>query len=75
MVDRRAGTVSPHSPFITHDVDEALYLCDKVYVLSECPTVVKLEMSIPFSRPRQNRTILDQAYGAVRDAVMDALSI
>ncbi len=61
--------------FITHDVDEALYLCDKVYVLSECPTVVKLELSIPFSRPRQNRTILDQAYGAARDAVMDALSI
>jgi ABC-type nitrate/sulfonate/bicarbonate transport system ATPase subunit len=67
--------IRPTVLFITHDVDEALYLCDKVYVLSECPTVVRLEMSVPFSRPRQNRTIIDPAYGAARDAVMDALSI
>lgn len=67
--------IRPTVLFITHDVDEALYLCDKVYVLSECPTVVRLEINVPFSRPRQSRTILDPAYGAARDAVMDALSI
>lgn len=61
--------------FITHDVDEALYLCDKVYVLSECPTVVKLEVEIPFSRPHHSHTIVDPAYGPLRDAIMDALSI
>lgn len=67
--------VQPTVLFITHDVDEALYLCDKVYVLSECPTVVKLEVEIPFSRPHNRHTIVDPAYGRVRDAIMDALSI
>lgn len=61
--------------FITHDVDEALYLSDKVYVLSECPTVVKLEIKIPFCRPQHSRTITDPGYVKVRDAILDALAI
>lgn len=61
--------------FITHDVDEALYLCDKVYVLSECPTVVKLEIKIPFCRPKHSRTVTDPEYVKVRDAILDALAI
>lgn len=69
------GQFQPTVLFITHDVDEALYLCDKVYVLSECPTVVKLEVETPFSRPQHSHTIVDPAYGPVRDTIMDALSI
>ncbi|MDH7480005.1 MAG: ABC transporter ATP-binding protein, partial [Syntrophomonadaceae bacterium] len=49
--------INPTVMFITHDVDEALYLCDKIYVLSECPTVVKLEINVPFCRPLHGRTI------------------
>ncbi|MDD4237050.1 MAG: ABC transporter ATP-binding protein [Desulfotomaculaceae bacterium] len=69
------GQFQPTVLFITHDVDEALYLCDKIYVLSECPTVVKLEVEVPFSRPHHSHTIVDPAYGPVRDTIMDALSI
>lgn len=67
--------LKPTVLFITHDVDESLYLCDKVYVLSECPGAVKLEIAVPFCRPSHNRTIVDSGYSAVRDAVLDALSI
>ena len=69
------GQFQPTVLFITHDVDEALYLCDKVYVLSECPTVVKLEVDVPFSKLHDSHTIVDPAYGRVRDAIMEALSI
>lgn len=69
------GQFQPTVLFITHDVDEALYLCDKIYVLSECPAVVKLEVEVPFSRPQHTHTIVDPAYGTMRDAIMDALSI
>jgi NitT/TauT family transport system ATP-binding protein len=72
---RVLGQFQPTVLFITHDVDEALFLCDKVYVLSECPTVVKLEVEVPFSRPLNSHTIIDPAYGQVRDAIMEALSI
>ncbi len=67
--------INPTVMFITHDVDEALYLCDRIYVLSECPTVVRLEIKVPFCRPSHGRTIVDPAYGEVRDAVMEALAI
>ena len=60
--------------FITHDVDEALYLCDRIYVLSECPTIVKLVVEVPFSRPLHNRTITDPQYGIIRDRILESLA-
>jgi ABC-type nitrate/sulfonate/bicarbonate transport system ATPase subunit len=37
---------------VTHDVDEALYLSDRVYVLSGRPGRVIGEHTVPFARPR-----------------------
>lgn len=39
--------------FVTHDVEEAIYLSDKVVVLSQRPGTVIKEVDIPFARPRQ----------------------
>lgn len=60
--------------FITHDVDEALYLCDRIYVLSDCPTVVKLAVEVPFSR-HSHRTLTSPEYARVRDTLLEALSV
>jgi len=38
--------------FITHDVQEAVFLADTVYVLSKRPMQVKKVFRIPFPRPR-----------------------
>lgn len=38
--------------FVTHDVEEAIYLGDRVVVLSERPGTVVLELDVPFDRPR-----------------------
>jgi len=69
------SVIKPTVMYITHDIDEALYLCDRIYVLSGCPTVVRLEISVPFSRPSHGRTIIDPEYSVVRDKVMEALEI
>jgi len=39
--------------FVTHDVEEAIFLSDRVVVLSPRPGTVVMEMTIPFDRPRQ----------------------
>lgn len=38
--------------FVTHDVDEAIYLSDKVIVLSPRPSMVALEFAVDLPRPR-----------------------
>ena len=38
--------------FITHDVGEAAFLADVVYVLSKRPMEIKNKFDIPFARPR-----------------------
>ena len=37
---------------VTHDIDEALYLCDRVIILRGQPGVVKKEITIDQTRPR-----------------------
>ena len=42
--------------FVTHDIDEAVYLSSRVEVLSLPPTVVASEMEVPLARPRHQVT-------------------
>lgn len=38
--------------FVTNNIEEALYLADRIIVLSNCPATVKKEYKIEFPRPR-----------------------
>jgi NitT/TauT family transport system ATP-binding protein len=38
--------------FITHQIDEAIYLADRVVVFSARPTVIKADIPIQIPRPR-----------------------
>ncbi|NMB46073.1 MAG: ABC transporter ATP-binding protein [Firmicutes bacterium] len=39
--------------FVTHDIDEAIFMGDRVYVMTARPGRLKAEISIPLSRPRE----------------------
>ncbi|MGG7618604.1 ABC transporter ATP-binding protein [Bacillus coreaensis] len=38
--------------FVTHNIEEALFLSDRILVLSDKPAKIKQEVVVPFSRPR-----------------------
>jgi NitT/TauT family transport system ATP-binding protein len=38
--------------FVTHDIDESVYLADRIVVLSHRPTTVKEIVNVPLTRPR-----------------------
>lgn len=48
--------------FITHSIDEAVYLSDKVYVLSDRPAYVKHEMRIDLPRPRGREMVTGEHF-------------
>lgn len=39
--------------FVTHDVDEAIYLGDRIYVMSARPGTIMEELAVPFPHPRE----------------------
>jgi NitT/TauT family transport system ATP-binding protein len=38
--------------FVTHDLNEAIYLADEVVVMSEGPGTIRRILPVPFARPR-----------------------
>ena len=42
--------------FITHDIEEAIYLSDRIWVLSRRPSQIIEELTIDFARPRNQVT-------------------
>ena len=60
--------------FITHDVEEALFLSDYVYVLSARPARVALELAVPLLRPRQREMTLTGEFAALKQEVLRALT-
>jgi len=47
--------------FITHDIEEAIYLSDRIWVLSRRPSEIIRELTIDFARPRDQVTTRAEA--------------
>jgi NitT/TauT family transport system ATP-binding protein len=46
--DETAGTIL----FVTHDVEEAIYLADRIFIMSAHPGTIVEDLQVPFDRPR-----------------------
>jgi NitT/TauT family transport system ATP-binding protein len=52
--------------FITHDLDEAIYLADRIVVLAAHPGRIAEVIEVPVPRPRTPRQLLEPAFLATR---------
>ena len=61
--------------FITHDVSEALYLGDRVIVLSSRPGQVVSDLSVDLPRPRRQSMLADPGFGRQVARLLQALGV
>ncbi|MDD9267982.1 ABC transporter ATP-binding protein [Paenibacillus sp. GCM10023248] len=59
--------------FITHSIEEALFLSDRIYVLSNKPARVIEELAVPFPRPRQETVTVQPVFHELRQHIQDLL--
>src|SRR5512136_1332840 len=66
--------------FVTHDVEEAIFLSDRVFIMSARPGKIKAEIDIPLPRPRSYEIksteaflhLKKQALGLIREEAIKA---
>lgn len=58
---------------VTHDLDEALLLADRIYVLSPRPGTVRLERAVPLERPRRLEMLVRPEIVALKAELLGSL--
>ncbi|HEY1338669.1 MAG TPA: ABC transporter ATP-binding protein [Bryobacteraceae bacterium] len=67
--DESASTIL----FVTHDVDEAIYLADRIFVLCARPGTIIEDVPVPFGRPRDASIKQSQQFHELQQHVLASL--
>jgi NitT/TauT family transport system ATP-binding protein len=59
--------------FVTHDVEEAVYLADRIFILSARPGTIAEDVPVPFGRPRDPAVKQKQEFHQLQDYVLACL--
>ena len=60
--------------FVTHDVDEALFLADRVLVMSASPGRIIADLTVPLERPRLPEIATAEAFIRLKRRCLDIIS-
>jgi NitT/TauT family transport system ATP-binding protein len=58
---------------VTHNLEEAVMLCDRIAVMSAAPSVVKRIVAVDVPRPRNFRSMRDPDFGRCMEQIWDLL--
>jgi NitT/TauT family transport system ATP-binding protein len=58
---------------VTHNLEEAVMLCDRIAVMSAAPSVVKRVVAVDVPRPRNFRSMRDPDFGRCMEQIWDLL--
>jgi NitT/TauT family transport system ATP-binding protein len=59
--------------FVTHDIEEALFLADRVLIMGPRPSKVLREIVVPFPRPREDHIRGNSEFAALKDEIWTEL--
>jgi len=61
--------------FVTHDIEEAIYLSDRVYVMSPRPGTIGLDLQIDLPRPRSSEMTCSPPFLAYQVTLLESLGV
>lgn len=61
--------------FITHDVNEALFLSDRIYIFTDTPLKKLEEVKVPLSRPRAHKDLNNLNVIDIKNNLLDLLRV
>jgi NitT/TauT family transport system ATP-binding protein len=62
--------------FVTHDIDEALFLADRILLMSARPGQIKEEVRVTFKRPRDyGELIFEPAYVLLKQQILASIRV
>lgn len=59
--------------FVTHNIEEALFLSDRILVLSDRPARMKQEVVVPFMRPREEAMLFSDVFLRYKKMIHESL--
>ncbi len=59
--------------FVTHDIEEAIFLADYLYICSHRPTKIKKELQVPFPRRRDPYLRMEPEFNNIRREIEELL--
>lgn len=59
--------------FITHDIDEAIFLSDRIYIMTGKPGKITEEIVVNYSRPRRKDFIVTEEFLAYKRRILNIL--
>src|SRR5260370_37105401 len=60
--------------FVTHDIEEAIFLSDEVHVMTARPGRIIETIPVPIERPRRRTSVLTPAFLATKERCLDLLT-
>lgn len=59
--------------FITHDIDEAIFLADTIHVMTRQPGTIKKTIKVPLTRPRDHGILLTPDFISLKKEIVDMI--
>lgn len=60
--------------FVSHDIDEAIFLADRILILSPRPAEIKAVIPIPLTRPRTPEMFVSEEFLALKKSVLEVFA-
>lgn len=65
--------LKPTIVFVTHDIDEALFLADTIYVMSARPGRIQARITVPLARPRSIEDTTTGVFNAIKRDILQQI--